>query len=157
MSDCIALLLTLDPKPPAQTPIPTPVSTTTSAFKTANPSPFLSQQPSTEVYPISTNVTAQQSGPSQWPQSQQGRPTLTGGLPSGRVSGTPVQVAKSQDDSVPLEDTRVRKKNSPGDQSMRRTIQDLVSSIDPNVKIEPEVEDVSIRASPYVSHLAEYS
>lgn len=25
---------------------------------------------------------------------------------------------------------------------MRRTIQDLVSSVDPNVKIEPEVEDV---------------
>lgn len=55
-----------------------------------------------------------------------------------------MQVAKSSDDSnvMPLEDTRVRKKNSPGDQSMRRTIQDLVSSIDPNVKIEPEVEDV---------------
>ena len=27
---------------------------------------------------------------------------------------------------------------------MRRTIQDLVASVDPNVKIEPEVEDVSI-------------
>ena len=25
---------------------------------------------------------------------------------------------------------------------MRRTIQDLVASVDPNVKIEPEVEDV---------------
>lgn len=28
---------------------------------------------------------------------------------------------------------------------MRRSIQDLVSSIDPNVKIEPEVEDVRLR------------
>lgn len=27
---------------------------------------------------------------------------------------------------------------------MRRTIQDLVASVDPNVKIEPEVEDVSV-------------
>ena len=26
---------------------------------------------------------------------------------------------------------------------MRRSIQDLVSSVDPNVRIEPEVEDVS--------------
>jgi transcription initiation factor TFIID subunit 12 len=43
-----------------------------------------------------------------------------------------------------LDDNRSRRKNSPGDQSMRRTIQDLVSSVDPNVKIEPEVEDVSI-------------
>lgn len=30
----------------------------------------------------------------------------------------------------------------PGDQSMRRSIQDLVSSVDPNVKIDSEVEDV---------------
>jgi hypothetical protein len=28
---------------------------------------------------------------------------------------------------------------------MRRSIQDLVASVDPNVKIEPEVEDVRIR------------
>jgi len=46
-----------------------------------------------------------------------------------------------------LDDHRTRKRNTPGDQSMRRTIQDLVSSIDPNVKIEPEVEDVSSFAS----------
>lgn len=31
---------------------------------------------------------------------------------------------------------------------MRRTIQDLVASIDPNVKIDPEVEDVSRCVSP---------
>jgi hypothetical protein len=30
---------------------------------------------------------------------------------------------------------------------MRRTIHDLVASVDPNVKIEPEVEDVSRVAS----------
>lgn len=43
-----------------------------------------------------------------------------------------------------LDDNRnvVRRKTTPGDQSMRRSIQDLVSSIDPNVKIESEVEDV---------------
>lgn len=27
---------------------------------------------------------------------------------------------------------------------MRRTVQDLVASVDPNVKIEPEVEDVRL-------------
>jgi transcription initiation factor TFIID subunit 12 len=42
-----------------------------------------------------------------------------------------------------LDDNRSRRKNTPGDLSMRRTIQDLVASVDPNVKIEPEVEDVS--------------
>ena len=42
------------------------------------------------------------------------------------------------------DDTRSRRKSTPGDQSMRRTIQDLVLSIDPNVKIEPEVEDVCV-------------
>jgi len=45
-----------------------------------------------------------------------------------------------------LDDGRVpRRKNTAGDQSMRRSIQDLVSSIDPSVKIEPDVEDVSLR------------
>lgn len=43
-----------------------------------------------------------------------------------------------------LDDNRSRRKNTPGDQSMRRTIQDLVASVDPNVKIEPEVEDVRL-------------
>lgn len=41
-----------------------------------------------------------------------------------------------------LTSTRQSRKNSTSETSMRRTIQDLVSSIDPNVKIEPEVEDV---------------
>lgn len=35
------------------------------------------------------------------------------------------------------------RKMTPADQSMRKSIQELVSSIDPNVKVEPEVEDVS--------------
>ena len=44
-----------------------------------------------------------------------------------------------------LDDGRApRRKNSAGDQRMRRSIQDLVSSIDPSVKIEPDVEDVSL-------------
>ena len=58
--------------------------------------------------------------------------------------GTPAQIARSADDAstLTLDETRTRRKNAPGDQAMRRSIQDLVSSIDPNVKIETEVEDV---------------
>jgi transcription initiation factor TFIID subunit 12 len=40
-----------------------------------------------------------------------------------------------------------QRKNSAAEQAaMKRTIQDLVSSIDPNVKIEPEVEEVGLQA-----------
>ena len=61
------------------------------------------------------------------------------------ISGTPAQVARTPEDAtLSLDGNRSRRKNTPGDQSMRRTIQDLVASVDPNVKIEPEVEDVSI-------------
>ena len=63
-------------------------------------------------------------------------------------TGTPAQIARAQDDSSVLGslDTSNRRKNTPNDQSMRRSIQDIVYSIDPNVKIEPEVEDVSALA-----------
>ncbi|TFK91356.1 hypothetical protein K466DRAFT_573757 [Polyporus arcularius HHB13444] len=123
---------------------------TNSAFKTANPSPFLSASPVSDPYPISQTPSVTPQGPVQWQPAQQGRPSLTGGIPSGRVTGAssyalcaPPQVAKPEDSTVlTLDDNRTRRKNTPGDQSMRRSIQDLVSSIDPNVKIEPEVEDL---------------
>jgi transcription initiation factor TFIID subunit 12 len=88
-------------------------------------------------------VTATNPGPVQWPQT---RPTLTGGVVGGRLGGTPAQVARPPDDPAILtaDDGRARRKNTPGDQSMRRTIQDLVASVDPNVKMEPEVEDVCV-------------
>ena len=65
--------------------------------------------------------------------------------------GTPAQIARPPDDPSVLtaDDARTRRKSTPGDQSMRRTIQDLVSSIDPNVKIEPDVEDVGVYFAQY--------
>ena len=52
-------------------------------------------------------------------------------------------MTRGTEEMLNLDDSRApRRKNSAGDQSMRRSIQDLVSSIDPSVKIEPDVEDV---------------
>lgn len=64
-------------------------------------------------------------------------------VPNAHI-GTPAQIARTPDDPTLLtvDEHRNRRKTTPGDQSMRRSIQDLVASIDPNVKIEPEVEDV---------------
>ncbi|KAI0744145.1 transcription initiation factor TFIID subunit A-domain-containing protein [Daedaleopsis nitida] len=121
------------------TAAPTP---TNSAFKTTNPSPFLSASPVSDPYPISQTPSVTAQGAVQWQPAQQGRPSLTGGIPSGRVSGAPPQIAKPEDSTLNLDDNRTRRKNTPGDQSMRRSVQELVSSIDPNVKIEPEVEDL---------------
>ncbi|KAI0630409.1 transcription initiation factor TFIID subunit A-domain-containing protein [Trametes polyzona] len=118
---------------------------TNPAFKHASPNPFLSAAPTaTASAPISSTIPTTPQTPVQWQPAQQGRPSLTGGIPSGRVTGAPPQVAKPQDDTtvLTLDDNRSRRKSTPGDQSMRRSIQDLVSSIDPNVKIEPEVEDL---------------
>jgi len=61
------------------------------------------------------------------------------------TTGTPAQTRPEESLQLTIDDNRSRPKNTPGDQSMRRTIQDLVSSIDPNVKIEPDVEDVCVQ------------
>lgn len=59
-------------------------------------------------------------------------------------TGSPAQMTRGTEEMLNLDDSRApRRKNTAGDQSMRRSIQDLVSSIDPSVKIEPDVEDVS--------------
>lgn len=97
------------------------------------------------MLPISATLTPSNNIPVQWPQT---RPTLSGGIASGRVSGTPGLIARPEDAGLlSFEENRTRRKSTPGDQSMRRTIQDLVASVDPNVRIEPEVEDVSAAAS----------
>ncbi|KIY52332.1 hypothetical protein FISHEDRAFT_35466, partial [Fistulina hepatica ATCC 64428] len=102
---------------------------------------LLSSNPE-EGYPVSATLNTVDPGHVQWPAA---RPTLTGGYAAGRVSGTPAYIARGPgEDSLNLDDHRTRNK-TPGNisaDSMRRTVQDLVISIDPNVKIEPEVEDL---------------
>ncbi|KAG6850635.1 hypothetical protein H0H93_010827 [Arthromyces matolae] len=125
--------------------VPKPPTPSNAAFKTGHdvsqPPSLGSTNPADYYPPISQTLNVTNPGAVQWAQT---RPTLSGGIPSGRISGTPAQVARPQDDStmLSLDDNRSRRKNTPGDQSMRRTIQDLVASVDPNVKIEPEVEDL---------------
>ncbi|KAJ7723972.1 transcription initiation factor TFIID subunit A-domain-containing protein [Mycena maculata] len=117
------------------------------ALKTGlDESPFLfSASPDASAYPISASLNTANPGPVPWGSS--GRPSLTGGNPTGRISGTPAQIAREE--PIPLSfapdhrtQPRAKNPNAPGDLSMRRTIHDLVASVDPNVKIEPEVEDL---------------
>ena len=56
--------------------------------------------------------------------------------------GTPSALKNPSEETWATDETTSRRKSTPGDASMRRSIQDLVVSIDPNIKIEPEVEDV---------------
>lgn len=153
----------------SQTPQPTTTTTTTgvhpptpykSVEAAASGPTLVSANPGDHYPPISQVLNTTNPGAVQWPTT---RPTLTGGLASGRMSGmlvdlfyfvstsepirsigTPAQIGRTPEDvtMLNLDDNRTRKRNTPGDQSMRRTVQDLVSSIDPNVKIDPEVEDV---------------
>ncbi|KAF8444776.1 transcription initiation factor TFIID subunit A-domain-containing protein [Boletus edulis BED1] len=129
----------------ATTPGTTSASTSASAFKSGSPAPVLTSMPG-DGYPISQTLNTTNPGPIQWTTAQQGRPTLTGGITGGRMSGTPSHIARGDDATLlTLDDGRARRKNTPGDQSMRRSIQDLVTSIDPNVRVEPEVEDLLLQ------------
>ncbi|KAF9057880.1 transcription initiation factor TFIID subunit A-domain-containing protein [Panaeolus papilionaceus] len=138
---------------PSPTPYPTLAttglkSTSTSELMPAPPPSASVSTPTTSTAGASaggpnatSTLNATNPGPVPWTPT---RPTLSGGIYAGRMSGTPAQIARANDDPSILlaDDSRSRRKSTPGDQSMRRTIQDLVASVDPNVKIEPEVEDL---------------
>ena len=56
--------------------------------------------------------------------------------------GTPSALTNPSEETWVTGESSFRRKSTPGDESMRRLIQDLDLSMDPNIKIEPEVEDV---------------
>jgi transcription initiation factor TFIID subunit 12 len=58
------------------------------------------------------------------------------------LSGTPALTKPQTDEPYTADETITRRRSTQGDQSMRRTVQDLASSVDPNLKIDGEVEDV---------------
>ncbi|KAK1223340.1 Transcription initiation factor TFIID subunit 12 [Marasmius sp. AFHP31] len=146
------------PTKPAATPAATTPAPAT-GLKTGGESALatLGTTPTSETpYSISTSLSTTNPGPVPWPAA---RPTLSGGAPSGRVLGTPTQIARTEDSAMlALDDNRSRRKSTPGDQSMRRSIQELVASIDPNVKIEPEVEDLLLSiADEFIDSVTNFS
>jgi len=128
-----------------QTPPTTLPQSALSALKTTTGSPtaMLSENAiSKDTYPISSTLNPTNTTPVAWPSGTAGRPTLTGGMSAGRIAGTPSALKNPSEETWVTDEMSSRRKSTPGDVSMRRSIQDLALSIDPNIKIEPEVEDL---------------
>jgi len=129
-------------KQPVASALPQPTFSALKATTGSSPAPMLSESSnSKDTYPISQTLNPTNPGPVSWAGAV-GRPTLTGGMTAGRIAGTPSALKNSSDETWVTDEGSSRRKSTPGDASMRRSIQDLVLSIDPNVKIEPEVEDL---------------
>ncbi|VDB87428.1 unnamed protein product [Peniophora sp. CBMAI 1063] len=146
--------------PAAKTAAATPNAQNAALKYTSTPAPLLSSSPSTSAhtFPISSQLSSTNPGVVPWNRTTDGRPTLTGGSASGRVTGTPALTRPGTDDMYVAEESTGRRKSTPGDQSMRRSIQDLVSSIDPNVKIDAEVEDLLLEiADEFIDSVANFA
>jgi transcription initiation factor TFIID subunit 12 len=60
-------------------------------YQMGTPNPALGAETSStpqNTYAISATLNTTNPGPVQWPSAQQGRPTLTGGIAGGRMSGS---------------------------------------------------------------------
>jgi len=132
-------------KQPAPSPLPQSAFSALKPMTGSSTAPLLSDNAnanSKEAYPISATLNPTNPGPVPWPTAATGRPTLSGGITAGRIMGTPSALKNPSEDPWATDETSSRRKSTPGDASMRRSIQDLVLSIDPTIKIEPEVEDL---------------
>ncbi|KAH9961263.1 transcription initiation factor TFIID subunit A-domain-containing protein [Russula dissimulans] len=130
-------------KQPAPSTLPAPTYAALKATAGSSTVPMLGDtSTSKDTYPISATLNPTSTTPVAWPTVPAGRPTLSGGITAGRIAGTPAALKNPSEDAWAMDETSSRRKSTPGDQSMRRSIQELVLSIDPNIKIEPEVEDL---------------
>ncbi|KAI0254146.1 transcription initiation factor TFIID subunit A-domain-containing protein [Lactifluus subvellereus] len=130
-------------KQPAPSPLPQPGFSALKTTAGSSSTPLLAGDAmSKDTYPISATLNSTNPGAVAWPTAAAGRPTLTGGLTAGRIAGTPSALKNPSEETWAADEGSSRRKSTPGDASMRRSIQDLALSIDPSVKIEPEVEDL---------------
>ncbi|KAG8881358.1 Transcription initiation factor TFIID subunit 12, partial [Tulasnella sp. 403] len=101
----------------------------------------------TPKFPITQNLSVTPPPTQPWPNASGPRPTLSQGLATGSsIMGLPTHVLQVPDTVDALGAlTEGFKKDSTSvanDHQMRRTVKDLVASIDPNVKVDSDVEDI---------------
>ncbi|KAG8925211.1 Transcription initiation factor TFIID subunit 12 [Tulasnella sp. 408] len=152
------------PMPDSTTATTTAAATGTAPVPTLTPNPLIAASSLTTVgasnsntplasassaLPVTPNLSIVNPGAQPWPTVAGPRPTLTQGLAtSSSFMGLPTHVAKPPDtqDALGALNEGFKKDGAAAgnstDPQMRKTIKDLVASIDPNVKIDADVEDI---------------